>query len=238
VLQTNLFLPPILRHYISASDSTTALSLCHHYHDLPYFSHALEVLLHTVLDEEVDNAPNEANSLLASVISFLSSFPDYLDIVVQCTRKTELRSWKTLFAHLPPPEELFNESLRQNELKTAGGYLIILHTLDESNSSSEQAISLLKKAKAAHDWDLCKELARFLMALDQSGEVLLEAMAGMDREPPSPTSLNGILSGPGEQLDQAGSRDASSSETKTLVDLSLRRSISETSSVQDETTAE
>lgn len=195
VLQTNLFLPPILQHYISISDSTAALSLCHHYNNLPYFSHALEVLLHTVLDEEVDDATTESRNLLASVISFLSSFPDYLDIIVQCTRKTELRSWKTLFDHLPPPQQLFNESLRQHQLKTAGGYLLILHTLDENKTlSTDQAISLLKRAKAVRDWDLCKELARFLMALDQTGEVLREAVEGMDRVPlGSSISLNGSL---------------------------------------------
>jgi hypothetical protein len=33
-------------------------------------------------------------------------------------------------------------------------------------------VRLLRQAKAEHDWDLCKELARFLMALDESGETL------------------------------------------------------------------
>lgn len=174
--QTQLFLPPLLHHYLSICDSPSALNLSHHYQPLPYFPHALEILLHTVLDEEVDSAPAPETALLPSVISFLSSFPGYLDILVQCTRKTEVRSWRTLFKYLPPPQELFEESLQKGLLKTAGGYLLILHTFEELDSSSEQCVRLLQRAKEKADWDLCKELARFLMALDESGDSLREAM--------------------------------------------------------------
>ena len=153
----------------------------------------------------MDSQTAESSALLASVISFLSSFPDFPDIVVQCTRKTEVRSWRTLFHHLPPPEELFREALHHNKLKTAGGYLLVLHTLEDSNSSSDQAIRLLKRAKQAQDWDLCKELARFLMALDQSGDVLREAMQRVEYEPPSPVAPNGV-SNEGRQLKIPNSR--------------------------------
>lgn len=110
------------------------------------------------------------------MLSFLSSFPQYLDIVVQCTRKTEVRSWRTLFTYLPPPQELFEESLQRGSLKTAGGYLLILHTFEELSSSSEQLVRLLSRAKDEGDWELCKELARFLTALDESGATLVEAL--------------------------------------------------------------
>lgn len=200
-MKTQLFLPPILHHYLSISDSTAALNLSCHYRQLPYFSHALEILLHTVLDAEVELSPPKDDALLPSVLSFLSSFPDYLDILVQCTRKTEVRSWRTLFAYLPPPQELFEESLQKRLLKTAGGYLLVLHTFEELESSSEQCIRLFQKAKAAGDWDLCKELARFLMALDESGLRLRDAMERInlraspvnspnDRSPTQATKLN------------------------------------------------
>jgi hypothetical protein len=134
------------------------------------------MLLHTVLDQEVDNPPAADQALLPSVIAFLSSFPDYLDIVVQCTRKTEVRSWRTLFAHLPPSQVLFDESLEKGLLKTAGGYLLVLNEFEGLDTSLKQCTRLLREAKEIGDWDLCRELARFLMALDDSGGRLREAM--------------------------------------------------------------
>ena len=136
------------------------------------------------MDEEVDSAPTPEVALLPRVLSFLSSFPQYLDIIVQCTRKTEVRSWRTLFSYLPPPAELFEESLQRGSLKTAGGYLLVLHTFEELSSSSEQLVRLLSRAKNEGDWELCKELARFLTALDESGDTLREALAMVDLRSP------------------------------------------------------
>lgn len=169
-----------MAHY----DSGSALHLAHQYSRLEYFAHALEILLHNVLDEEVDTSPPPELALLPGVLSFLSSFPQYLDIVVQCTRKTEVRSWRTLFAYLPPPAELFEESLQRGTLKTAGGYLLVLHTFEELSSSSEQLVRLLGRAKDEGDWELCKELARFLTALDETGTTLREALELVDLRSP------------------------------------------------------
>lgn len=169
----------MLHRQILISDQTAALFLSHRYRFLPYFSHALEILLHTVLDDEVDSPPEPASSLLPSVLSFLSSFPSYLDILVQCTRKTEVRSWRTLFAHLPPPQDLFEASLEKDMLKTAGGYLLVLQTFDKEGNGSEQCVKLMQMAKEKGDWDLCKELVRFLMALDETGNELRQAVEKM-----------------------------------------------------------
>ena len=200
-LQTHLFLPDILRFYLSANRSTEALQLAQQYEHLEYFAHALEVLLHHVLDEEVDANPTPApeHAILPRVLSLLSSFKQYLDIVVQCTRKTEVRSWRTLFAYLPPPQELFEESLQRGSLKTAGGYLLILHTFDELATASEQSVRLLSRAMVEEDWDLCKELARFLAALDETGDTLREAMdmvkarMGQGREADEVPARNGFM---------------------------------------------
>ncbi|KAH8663157.1 RIC1-domain-containing protein [Tricladium varicosporioides] len=184
-IRTHLFIPHILRFHLSRFDSSAALHLAHQYRHLEYFAHSLEILLHNVLDEEVDTSPSPENALLPGVLSFLSSFPQYLDIVVQCTRKTEVRSWRTLFTYLPPPQELFEESLQRGSLKTAGGYLLILHTFEELSSSSEQLVRLLSRAKDEGDWELCKELARFLTALDETGATLMEALEMVNLRSPN-----------------------------------------------------
>jgi hypothetical protein len=188
-LQTSLFLPYFLRYSLASVDMPSALSLSHYYSHLSYFPHAMEILLHHVLDDAVDgqsrgesqsDTTKTSQPLLPSVISFLqASLPTgvYLDIVVQCTRKNEIRSWRTLFAHLPPPKDLFEQALKLKSLKTAAGYLLVLQALDEEEEDSEArtedyAVRLLGLASQKNDWDLCAELARFLIALDRSGEIL------------------------------------------------------------------
>ncbi|KAF2222909.1 RIC1-domain-containing protein [Elsinoe ampelina] len=179
--RTHLFIPPLLQHYLSRFDSPAALHLSDSYRRLPYFPHALEILLHTVLDEEVDAqsaADHNNESQLASLLPFLSSFPSYLDIVLGCARKTEIRSWKTLFKHLPPVVELFEEAMDKGQLKTAGGFLLVLHTFDEEAFNAEMMSRLMSKAKEEGEWDLCKELARFLVGVDNTGGLLEEVMRG------------------------------------------------------------
>lgn len=175
-LQTHLVLPDILRFYLRLNRTEEAAALAQQYRSLEYFAHGLEMLLHRVLDEEVDTSPEPADAVLPRVLSLLSSFKEYLDVVLQCTRKTEVRQWKTLFAYLPPAQELFEESLQRGSLKTAGGYLIVLHTLEELEAATEQSVRLLSRAMNEGEWDLCKELARFLAAMDETGEVLQEVM--------------------------------------------------------------
>ena len=106
----------------------------------------------------------------------------YLDIVVQCTRKTELRSWRTLFTYLPPPKDLFEQALKLNSLKTAVGYLLVLQAFEDEEDEHEAPIEdyvvrLIALASQRGDWELCAELARFLIALDASGEMLQRAIA-------------------------------------------------------------
>jgi len=169
-------LPDILRFYLRQNRTIEAGELCEQYQKLEYLSHGLEILLHHVLDEEADTCPKPEDAVLPRVLSLLSSSKEYLDVVLQCTRKTEVRQWKTLFAYLPPATELFEESLQRGSLKTAGGYLIVLHTLEELESSTGQSVRVLSRAIEEGDWELCKELARFLAAMDETGEVLKDVM--------------------------------------------------------------
>lgn len=53
---------------------------------------------------------------------------------------------------------------------------MVLHTFEEIAAASEQSVRLFSRAIREQDWELCKELARFLAAMDESGETLREAM--------------------------------------------------------------
>lgn len=196
-------------------------NLSQQYQDLEYFAHGLEILLHRVLDEEVDTSPRPEDAVLPRVLSLLSSFKEYLDVVLQCTRKTEVRQWKTLFAYLPPPQELFEESLQRGSLKTAGGYLIILHTLEELESATEQSVRLLSRAIGEADWELCKELARFLAAMDETGEILQEVMNMVNvafRRDPSRETMGQRLEIPSSRTANGRNRSGSDDDDESASD--------------------
>lgn len=61
----------------------------------------------------------------------------------------------------------------------------MLHTFEELSESGDQVVRLLQGAKVEQDWDLCKELARFLMALDESGETLRRTLELVDLKSPN-----------------------------------------------------
>lgn len=85
-------------------------------------------------------------------------------------------------------------------LKTAGGYLLVLQTFDQEGTGSEQCVRLMQIAKEKGDWDLCKELARFLLALDQSGNELRKALEKMGIDIPG-SSSSGISTAAQEEVE-------------------------------------
>jgi hypothetical protein len=192
-IRTHLFIPYSLRQQLfDEQDTASALSLAQQYEHLSYFPHTLEILLHHVLDNEVDARPIKMNgkevaksgpeSPLPTVLSFLQAVlspSQYLSTIVQCIRKTEITSWRTLFAHLPEPHTLFEEALALEDLKTASGYLIVLQGLDEDEAEDADiqilegyVVTLLRLARQKNDFELCSELARFMIAIDPRGNAL------------------------------------------------------------------
>ena len=198
-IRTQLFLPYVLRHQLcDAHDTAAAFGLANQYQNLSYFPHALEILLHNVLDDEPGRKPvkgqgeEPSQGPLPAVLSFLQLVlpqSTYLSTVVQCIRKTELSYWHTLFAHLPTPLNLFEEALSLSDLKTASSYLIVLQGLEERDDSSEYTydarkfegyvIRLMTLARQKGDFELCAELARFMMGIDPRGEALRRVIAGV-----------------------------------------------------------
>ena len=187
-----LFGPYVLEVYLSSEDKGKALSIASGFRHLNYFGHILEILLYRVLDkagsskktDETDPVTQQSNKLLANVVALISHFPQMLDVVVGCTRKTEVKYWKKLFDIIGSPQLLFEECIERNKLTTAGGYLLVLHTLEQHEQNFENTSRLLKLAYDAHNWDLCKELSRFITATDPTGETLRKTLkeAGINVE--------------------------------------------------------
>ena len=208
-IRTQLFLPYVLNHQLlTADDTSAAFSVANQYQHLSYFPHALEILLHHILDAEHDRkakiksksktnikekTPLEPPEPLPAVLSFLQmvlSPTTYLSTIVSCVRKTELSFWQTLFDHLDPPLTLFEQALELEDLKTASGFLIILQGLeDEGDGDADDdtaeadtfadprkfenhVVRLMTLAKDQGDFELCSELARFMMGIDPRGDAL------------------------------------------------------------------
>lgn len=184
---SHLFLHHVLLAHLEAGQVQQAVLFASHYQKLVYFAHALEILLHTIVesdssssgskDAEVNGDATGSDSVLHAVVEFLDHFDESLDVVVRCARKTEMTRWRRLFDVVGNPKSLFETCLSTGRLKTAASYLLVLHNLEQLDESNEDAHRLLKVAVQEEEWQLCRELLRFLRSIDESGSVLRDALA-------------------------------------------------------------
>ncbi|KAF9066084.1 RIC1-domain-containing protein [Rhodocollybia butyracea] len=176
---SHLFLHHILRSHLETSQVKEAVIFASHYQNLVYFAHALEILLHDVVESEAeaDSTESDGQEVLPTVVEFLDHFDAALDVVVGCARKTEMTRWRRLFDVVGNPKTLFETCLLSHRLKTAGSYLLVLHNLEQLDEKNVDAIRLLKIAMESKDWQLCRELLRFLRSIDDSGAALRDALA-------------------------------------------------------------
>jgi len=112
-LQSNLFLQHILLYHLENGQVRDAVSFATHYRNLVFFAHALEILLHTVVESDAAHAkedgelPEDTKTVLPAVVEFLDHFDVCLDVIVSCARKIELSRWKHLFSIVGNPKGLF-----------------------------------------------------------------------------------------------------------------------------------
>ncbi|KAF7340016.1 RIC1 domain-containing protein [Mycena venus] len=185
---SHLFLTHILLFHLQARQVNEAVVFASHYQNLVFFAHALEILLHTVVESD-DDATDDGNggnpedgdsissdTVLRTVVDFLDHFDVALDVVVGCARKTEMTRWKRLFSIVGNPKLLFETCLESHQLKTAASYLLVLHNLEQLDEKHSDVIRLLESAVATKDWQLCRELLRFLRSVDDTGTALRNAV--------------------------------------------------------------
>lgn len=75
--------------------------------------------------------------------------------------------------------------MAMGNLKVAASYLLVLHNLEPLATSSADTVRLLRAAMAKADWQLCKELSRFLFSLDHTGVILSSCLAEAGALPPA-----------------------------------------------------
>jgi len=194
ITTTHLFLHHVLRFHLTQKQPKEAVLFASHYHHLVYFAHALEILLHAVLEDEADARPSTPTNavgarqapeaVLPRVVEFLDHFDEALQVVVGCARKTEAARWDLLFDVVGKPRDLFERCVEGGLLKVAASYLLVLHNLESVEQSSKDTVRLLKVAMAAGEWLLCRELLRFLYSLDRTGVILRTALAEGGALPP------------------------------------------------------
>ncbi|KAG4303317.1 hypothetical protein PCK1_000281 [Pneumocystis canis] len=161
---TKPVLPYILEKYLYRTKVEDSVALASKYKTLVYFNHMLELLLRNVLEKEANCSKNSNDLLLPKVVSFLTYFPEMLDIVVACIRKMEVCFWKYFFDIACSPRDLFEDCMKLGKFETAAEYLIILHTMEGSADINKDIMKILENAIRLKKWKLCKELIRFFIS--------------------------------------------------------------------------
>ncbi|KAI9189669.1 WD40 repeat protein [Blastocladiella emersonii ATCC 22665] len=168
--KTCLFLHHLLEYLLRTRDMGTVEALANNYCQLGYFNHALEVLLHRVWEREAESGAGTGDgAMLPRVLEFLQQSRDYLDIVVNCVRKTELAMWDYLFSIIGSPQQLFEQCLDSNRLHTATAFLVILHNMESHTMSGNDSIRLLERVLQSEDLELSRDLVRFLRSIGGPG---------------------------------------------------------------------
>eukprot|EP00035_Acanthoeca_spectabilis_P012018 m.212496 g.212496 ORF g.212496 m.212496 type:complete len:1237 (+) comp15504_c0_seq1:219-3929(+) len=162
--KTQPYLHHILRQLLRRNEDGHARRIAQSCSHLTYFHHVLELMLHKVLEDERNAHEGESDAQLSRVSKFLEGFPYFLETVVHCARKTDVAKWSKLFAATGSADQLFERCIVTGQLHTASSYLLVLQSLQSPAASQQHALRILRLALSDENWDLARDLIRFLQA--------------------------------------------------------------------------
>lgn len=163
---TQIFMHALLMQLLRKNLDFDALQIAKSCKNLQHFPHILELLLHQILEQEATSSEPIPDPLLPRVVVFVREFPEFLQVVSHCTRKTDIALWPYLFIIVGNPSDLFEECLMKHYLDTAASYLIILQNTEKSQLCKQHATMLLESALNHANWKLAKDIIRFLSSID------------------------------------------------------------------------
>jgi hypothetical protein len=131
--QSQPILPCLLRRLLLQGDTLGARLLAHHHQHGPHFLRSLEWLLFTSLDHDFGvssgsedystdasdrgaTAESSGHALLSAVFDLVCRFPQWRDVVVNVSRKTDATMWPLLFSVVGEPSRLLEDLLRAGQV--------------------------------------------------------------------------------------------------------------------------
>ncbi|KAI6654292.1 RAB6A-GEF complex partner protein 1 isoform X1 [Oopsacas minuta] len=155
----------ILKQLLKRNLNSHAMRITYSCADLPHFDYILEHLIHSVLEEEAAQGAPTANALLPNVIELIRPFPNFIKIVGECARKTEIAVWTYLFGAAGKPKELFELAMEKGNLEIAANYLLIVETIEQPAVAYRLVRRILNACLESSNWPLCTNLIQFIQAI-------------------------------------------------------------------------
>ena len=106
-IKTDLFIHQIIHNLLLNGLNDDAFEFASCYQDLEYFDHALEILLHTLLEESEGKKGFHRGDLLVTAINLVQKFPMALQVIVNCARKSEMSLWSRFFSATEDPKTFY-----------------------------------------------------------------------------------------------------------------------------------